>query len=190
MSSRKTSTSTKSSEIVERRISQLFKNLREESGNVRINNNEELAQDRRGNHPNLQHNLSHVFSDAFADPSSIPSPEPVLTQETISPSESTFSIIKGYTVHGETIQATQLLDEGIRNWQSFSSQIVISTGIGSDPETITIRIPTVNPITKQKLYIHCDVTRPLNNKAWDESDLARLKNILVHLEDLLQQHPF
>jgi len=191
MSSRKMPTSSKSTDIVEKRISQLFKDLREASGNVRLNNNEEQAQHKRADHQDLlDKNSSHAFSEAFLDSSSIPPPEPAITQTRTASPENVFNIIKGFMLENEIIEPVWSLDEGFKNRISSSSQLILRTGMNTEPETILVQIPMVNPTTTKRMIICCEIERTKLNHAWNESDMSRIKNILLHLEKLLQQRQY
>ncbi len=61
MSGRKTPVTLKPSDLVEKRISQLFKDLREASGNVRNQNNEELLPEKKDDHLDINKKVSHAF---------------------------------------------------------------------------------------------------------------------------------
>jgi hypothetical protein len=188
MSSRKTLPSHKSSENVERRISQLFDDLREVSGISRENNQEEDTHDKGTRQAKLNENLSHAFSDAFSDPSLIPSPEPASAQKKKKPDEKRFSIIKGYSVEGEITNPILNIDQNSIDQLISSPQVTLDIGSGTMPEKIRMQIPTVDPVTNQRMWIFCEVERTRIDDPWDESDMVRMKTILGYFDKLLKQH--
>jgi hypothetical protein len=189
MSSRKTQTSSKHSDIVDRRISQLFKDLREASGIVRgSNNNEEQIPGKEPGHiDSLEKKLSLAFSDVFSDPSSIPPFEPASVQKPISVDGNVLNLIRGFIVQDENLEPVLSLDEDIKQRFSSSSHILLSTSIGTNPETMLVQIPIIDPTTNDRMFIICEIERTKTDKTWDESDMVRMKNILVHLDILLKQ---
>jgi hypothetical protein len=187
MSSRKTPPSHKPSDNVERRISQLFNDLREASGNIREKTQEEGTQDKGTRQPNLNDNLSHAFSDAFSDPSLIPSPEPAAAHKKKKPDERQKSIIKGYCVEGGNIHPIQSIEQDTIDQLTTSPQLTLDIGSGTQPEKIKMQIPTVDPVTNQRLWIYCEVERTRNDNPWDETDMTRMKKVLDHFDKLLKQ---
>lgn len=187
MSGRKTPVTLKPSDLVEKRISQLFKDLREASGNVRNQNNEELLPEKKDDHLDINKKVSHAFFEAFSDPTSIPPPEPTAPRVTKGQNETDLAVIDGYLFLNGKIEKIFSVEDALKNKLSSTSQVVLSTGIGTDSETIIIQIPTMNPITHKRIWIYCEIQRKTTDKAWDESAMVKMKNILVHLEKLVHQ---
>jgi hypothetical protein len=178
----------KSSENVERRISQLFDDLREVSGISREKNQEEGTHDKGTTQARLNENLSHALSGAFSDPSLIPSPEPASAQKKKKPDERRFSIIKGYTVEGEKSNPIQNIEQGSIDQFITSPQVTLDIGSDTQPAKIKMQIPTIDPVTNQRLWIYCEVERTRIDNPWDETDMTRMKTILGYFDKLLKQH--
>jgi hypothetical protein len=186
MSSKKSPTPIKPSNIVDRRISKLFNDLKEASGAVRSSNNEELINEKKqGAQDSLGSKISNSLSEVFLDPSLIPPPEPEYAGKIPSPKTNNFTLLKGFSCQGGHVEQVQALDENFKNRISSEAQVIWKPGIGIDPEKIQVQLPTTDPKTGRRIVIYCDIERHNIEKSWDESDLGRLKKILEHFEKLL-----